>query len=187
MKKKLFVIILALILVFACVALASNGKFTGQRPDPGSVPQQGQQDPAPKPPEQKQEEAPGRKDETPEKKDDSKLDEKGSYTSKEDVALYIWTYGKLPGNFITKKEAQALGWEGGGLDKYAKGKSIGGDKFGNYEGLLPKNYKYYECDIDTKGKKERGAKRIVFAEGGKLVYYTEDHYKTFELLYGEEK
>ena len=92
---------------------------------------------------------------------ESGIDEDGYYTSKEDVALYIHTYGRLPGNFITKKEAQKLGWEGGKLEPYAPGMSIGGDYFGNYEGQLPKKKgrKYYECDIDTQGKKSRGAKR----------------------------
>lgn len=116
------------------------------------------------------------------------LDEHGTYTSKEDVALYIHLYGCLPENFITKKEAGALGWEGGSLERYAKGKCIGGDCFGNYEGLLPevKGRSYYECDINTLGAEERGAERIVFSNDG-LVYYTPDHYKTFELLYGEAK
>lgn len=115
------------------------------------------------------------------------VDEDGSYTSKEDVALYIYTYGKLPNNFITKKEAQALGWVNGSLEPYAKGKCIGGDYFGNYEGLLPAKggRKYTECDIDTLGASSRGAKRIVFSNDG-LIYYTEDHYATFTLLYGEE-
>ena len=115
------------------------------------------------------------------------IDENGTYTSKEDVALYINTYGKLPSNYITKKEAKKLGWEGGSLEEYAPGKSIGGDYFGNYEELLPekKGREYHECDIDTKGKKKRGAKRIIYSNDG-LIYYTDDHYKTFTLLYGEE-
>lgn len=114
------------------------------------------------------------------------IPEDGSYSSKEDVALYIYTYGHLPDNFITKNEARDLGWEGGGLEDYAPGKCIGGDKFGNYEGLLPKadGRKYTECDIDTLGEDSRGAKRIVFSNDG-LIYYTEDHYESFELLYGE--
>jgi guanyl-specific ribonuclease Sa len=116
----------------------------------------------------------------------SAIDENGSYTSKEDVALYLDTYGRLPDNFITKNEARELGWEGGGLEPFAPGKCIGGDRFGNYEGLLPKadGRKYTECDIDTLGKDSRGAKRIVFSNDG-LIYYTEDHYESFELLYGE--
>ena len=115
------------------------------------------------------------------------IDEDGIYTSKEDVALYIHTYGKLPSNFITKKEAEKLGWSGGGLDRYAKNKCIGGSNFGNYEGILPKKKgrTYTECDIDTLNKSSRGAKRIVFSNDG-LIYYTDDHYETFELLYGEE-
>ena len=114
----------------------------------------------------------------------SALNEDGSYTSKEDVALYLWVYGCLPDNFITKKEAQKLGWSGGSLEPYAPGCSIGGDHFGNYEGLLPEDREYTECDIDTRGKDSRGAKRIVFSDDG-LIYYTEDHYESFELLYGE--
>lgn len=115
------------------------------------------------------------------------IDEDGSYTSKEEVALYIHTYGRLPGNFISKKEAQALGWPGGSLEPYAPGKCIGGSRFGNYEGLLPEKEgrTYTECDIDTLGAESRGAKRIVFSNDG-LIYYTGDHYESFELLYGEE-
>lgn len=115
------------------------------------------------------------------------IDEDGSYSSKEDVALYIHTFGHLPGNFITKAEARALGWSGGSLEEYAKGCAIGGDSFGNREGLLPskKGRSYTECDIDTVGADSRGAKRIVFSNDG-LIYYTDDHYESFTLLYGEE-
>ena len=115
------------------------------------------------------------------------LDPDGWYYSAEDVALYLVTYGELPCNFITKNEARDLGWEGGSVQKYLEGAAIGGDKFGNREGILPKadGRKYYECDIDTDGKSSRGAKRIVFSNDG-LIYYTEDHYETFVLLYGEE-
>ena len=116
------------------------------------------------------------------------ISEDGEYTSKDDVALYIHLYGKLPENFITKKEAKALGWESkeGNLGEVAPGKSIGGDYFGNYEEILPEEdgRDYFECDIDTEGS-YRGAKRIVFSNDG-LIYYTEDHYESFELLYGEE-
>ncbi len=102
------------------------------------------------------------------------------------MALYLHLYNELPSNFITKKEAKKLGWSGGSLEDYAPGKSIGGDVFGNREGVLPDYGKYHECDIDTKGKKKRGAKRIVYSDDGR-IYYTEDHYETFELLYGEER
>lgn len=97
----------------------------------------------------------------------------------------IHTYGRLPKNFMTKKEAKKLGWEGGSLEKFAKGMCIGGDHFGNYEGILPQG-NYRECDIDTLGRKSRGAKRIIYSDDGR-IYYTDDHYETFELLYGEER
>lgn len=110
-----------------------------------------------------------------------------TYTSAEDVALYLHTYDELPPNFITKKAAMALGWPGGSLEEYAPGKCIGGDHFGNYDGLLPekKGRTYKECDIDTLGAQKRGAKRLVWSNDG-LIYYTDDHYETFTLLYGEE-
>ena len=116
------------------------------------------------------------------------IDYDGVYTSKEDVALYLYTYDELPQNFITKKEAKKLGWEGGYLEPYAPGMCIGGDNFGNYEEILPveDGVTYKECDIDTLGAKKRGAKRIVFSNEGD-IYYTEDHYESFVQLYeGEE-
>ena len=123
--------------------------------------------------------------EEPDTDEPDTLDENGSYTSKDDVALYLYTYGKLPDNFITKNDAKALGWEGGSLEPFAPGKCIGGDRFGNYEGILPKGKNYHECDIDTLGQKSRGAKRIVFSDDG-YIYYTDDHYESFTLLYGGE-
>ena len=109
------------------------------------------------------------------------IDENGSYTTKEDVALYLHVYGRLPSNFMTKKEARKLGWDGGSLEDYAPGMCIGGDYYGNREGLLPDG-KYHECDIDTLGAKKRGAKRIVYSDDGR-IYYTSDHYGSFEQLY----
>ena len=115
------------------------------------------------------------------------LDPEGVYTSKDDVALYIYLYGELPDNFMTKTEARKLGWESGSLEPFAPGMCIGGDRFGNYEGLLPEanGRTYKECDIDTLYAKSRGAKRIVFSNDG-LIYYTEDHYESFELIYPED-
>ena len=123
----------------------------------------------------------------PEGEEAQTLPEDDTYTTKEDVALYIHLYGHLPDNFLTKKEAEKLGWPGGSLEPYAPGMCIGGSRFGNYEGLLPEaeGRTYTECDIDTLGAEKRGAKRIVFSNDG-LIYYTEDHYESFELLYGEE-
>ncbi|MBQ1342333.1 MAG: ribonuclease [Erysipelotrichaceae bacterium] len=117
----------------------------------------------------------------------SQIDEDGVYDSKEDVALYIHTYNKLPSNYVTKGEARKAGWTGGSVEKYFPNCCIGGDSFANREGLLPKKSgrSYYECDIDTLGKKSRGDKRIIYSNDG-LVYYTDDHYESFTLLYGEE-
>lgn len=115
------------------------------------------------------------------------IDEDGWYYSKEDVSLYLYTYGHLPSNFITKSQARSLGWKSGSVERYKAGAAIGGDTFQNREGLLPKaaGRQYYECDIDTNGKSSRGAKRIVFSNDG-LIYYTDNHYASFTLLYGEE-
>lgn len=124
-------------------------------------------------------------EETPE--EEPGVTEDGWYNTRDEVAEYLHLYNRLPGNYKTKKEAQAAGWSGGSVEPYTgEGTAIGGDRFGNREGLLPKakGRQYTECDIDTVGKKSRGAKRIIFSNDG-LIYYTEDHYNTFELLYGE--
>lgn len=113
------------------------------------------------------------------------VEKDGSYTTPEDVAEYIHSFGTLPKNFITKSEAKALGWDNkkGNLWDVAEGKSIGGDYFGNYEGLLPakKGREYTECDVNYNGG-YRGSERIIFSNDG-LIYYTNDHYKTFTQLY----
>ena len=112
------------------------------------------------------------------------LDEYGSYDSLNDVALYIQLYGELPDNYITKNEAEDLGWNGGSVERVAPGKCIGGDRFSNREGLLPKanGRTWTECDIDTLGENSRGAKRIVYSNDG-LIYYTDDHYESFQQIY----
>jgi len=112
------------------------------------------------------------------------VEEDGWYDSMEFVAVYLDTYDKLPDNYLTKKEAQALGWvsKQGNLWDVADGCSIGGDRFGNYEGLLPdkKGRKWTECDIDFEGEYRNG-ERIVFSNDG-LIYYTDDHYESFDKI-----
>lgn len=106
------------------------------------------------------------------------------YDSMEEVAVYLTFFEELPENYITKKEAQNLGWESrkGNLWDVAYGCSIGGDWFGNYEGLLPdaKGRRWTECDIDFDGS-YRGGERIVFSNDG-LIYYTGNHYKSFDKI-----
>lgn len=108
--------------------------------------------------------------------------EDGYYTSKDEVALYLHMYGHLPGNFVTKRQAEKAGFGSTyrTVDEAYPGKSIGGSHFGNYEGLLPEG-NYRECDIDYHGGR-RGAKRIVWSDDG-AIYYTKDHYESFERLY----
>ena len=181
MKKRVSTILAALLAVLMLVFFGGPGEEAVQVPEATAQVQvladTQQAEPAP------EEEPPAQPEEAPEV---PAIDEDGSYTTKEDVALYIHTYGRLPRNFITKNEARDLGWDGGGLEDYAPGKCIGGDRFGNYEGLLPEadGRRYTECDIDTLGAGKRGAKRIVFSNDG-LIYYTDDHYESFQLLYGE--
>lgn len=122
--------------------------------------------------------------EAPKVVEDETVTEGGIYTSRDKVALYIHTFGKLPSNFITKNEAKALGWTGGSLLDVAPQKCIGGDYFSNYEKKLPEKAgrNYHECDINTLGALSRGAERIVYSNDG-LIFYTADHYETFTQLY----
>lgn len=114
-----------------------------------------------------------------------RVQETGNYTSKEEVARYLHLYGHLPSNYIAKRAAEEKGWNAReeSLDEILPGMSIGGSTFGNYEGLLPskKGRRYFECDIDYEGG-YRNAKRIVYSNDG-LIFYTEDHYQSFEALY----
>ena len=105
------------------------------------------------------------------------------YYDLENVVLYLYYYDELPDNYITKKEARALGWEGGTPERYLEGSAIGGDSFGNREGLLPAG-KYTECDLYTLGKNERGAERLVFTDDE--YYYTGDHYASFTQIWVED-
>lgn len=58
-------------------------------------------------------------------------------------------------------------------------------RFGNYEGVLPKESKNYyrEYTVDTPGLNHRGARRIVTGGGTdtdpEVWYYTDDHYESF--------
>jgi len=125
------------------------------------------------------------KETVPSKTEEAKIREDGHYYTKNDVAEYIHLYGKLPENFITKNEAEDLGWVAskGNLWEVSDKLVIGGDKFGNREGLLPKasGRVWYECDVNYEGG-FRGDDRIVFSNDG-LIYFTSDHYASFKKLY----
>ena len=111
------------------------------------------------------------------------LDEYGTYSGTDDVAYYLHVFGHLPDNYITKAEAEDAGWVSteGNLWDVAYGMSIGGDRFGNREGLLPAGETYYECDVNYAGG-YRGEERIIYTDDGD-VYYTADHYESFIKLY----
>ena len=118
-------------------------------------------------------------------KETIEIEENEYYYNTEDVALYIHTYNKLPENFITKSEANEMGWDSqaGNLWEVANAYVIGGDNFGNREKLLPtkEGRKYFEADVNYEGG-YRGAERLVYSNDG-LIFYTEDHYESFEQLY----
>ncbi len=119
-----------------------------------------------------------------------KVDEAKAYYSLQEVASYLDIYGHLPENYITKKEALSMGWDAkkGNLWDVTDKMVIGGDRFGNREGLLPKkkNRTYFEADIDYDGGR-RNAKRLIYSNDGQM-YYTSDHYKTFkEVVFTDEK
>ena len=105
--------------------------------------------------------------------------EDGYYYDLESVVLYYEKFNRLPSNYLTKNKARALGWERGRLTGYKEGAAIGGDRFGNYERILPtlRGMEYIECDIDTEDS-SRGEKRLVISNN-KRYFYTTDHYATF--------
>lgn len=187
--KKILALLLALLLVWGLCAcsvdtaieiLEDINEIAEELPEP----EEPETPPLPVLPEPPAPPAPPAPPTPPVSPEEPTVTEDGHYDSRDEVALYIHLYGHLPSNYVTKKQAEKDGWQGGTLKD---GQCIGGDRFGNYEELLPeKDGRFYtECDIDTVGEKSRGAKRLVFSNDG-LIYYTDDHYKTFTLLYGEE-
>ena len=112
-------------------------------------------------------------------------DEDATPIDPQEIADFLFAYGRLPGNFITKQEARDLGWDAAKnyVSDVAPRKSLGGDRFGNFEGRLPtrKGRTYYEADANyVKGR--RTAMRVVYSTDG-LVFYTDDHYETFTELF----
>ena len=100
--------------------------------------------------------------------------------SREAVALYLHEHGDLPSFYITKAEAEAMDWDVRNPGEYV----IGGDRFGNREGKLPKEkgLQYHECDLRSGYGKTRGTERLVYSNRGD-IYYTSDHSESFVLLY----
>ena len=115
------------------------------------------------------------------------VQESGKYTTRDSVAAYLCKFDKLPTNYVTQNEGKSLyeSKTGKSFDKWnfnpwtTIGVMIGGDKFANNEGLLPKGT-YHEADIDYSAK-NRGTKRLVY-QSDCVIYYTADHYESFSKL-----
>ncbi len=115
------------------------------------------------------------------------VEESGLYTTKDSVAAYLCKFDKLPANYVGKDEGIALyesetgkTFDGWSFNPWKIiGVMIGGDKFGNNEGLLPKGT-YHEADVDYFND-SRGNKRLVYASDC-VIYYTSNHYKSFTQL-----
>lgn len=112
--------------------------------------------------------------------DANEVIEDEDYYEKDQVALYIHLYSQLPPNYITKEEADDMGWSVEDNGGYV----IGGNRFGNREGLLPekKGRQYYEADLVEGYTDHRGPVRLVYSNDG-LIFYTDDHYSSFTQLY----
>ena len=113
------------------------------------------------------------------------ISEDGEYSDTESVALYIHEFGHLPSNYVTKTKARKAGWVNteGNLWDVLPGKSIGGSDYYNDDGQLPdaRGRTWKECDVNYEGG-YRGSERLVYSNDG-LIFYTGDHYNTFEQLY----
>ena len=193
MTKRIFAFVLAMAWALMLAACGGPGvdapaPSAETPPSPSAlVPEEPSRGPELEPPAETERAEPQTPETQPPESEAPAVAENGWYSSKEEVALYLHLYGHLPDNYVTKREAQDKGWSGGSVERYTgEGTAIGGSRFGNYEGLLPEaeGRSYQECDIDTVGASSRGAKRIVYSNDG-LIYYTGDHYESFELLYGE--
>ena len=122
------------------------------------------------------------------------VEESGLYTTKDSVAAYICKFDKLPSNYVGKNEGKSLyeSKTGNTFDKWnfnpwtTLGVMIGGDTFNNHADN-PDNYRptlpegdYHEADVDYSAK-NRGTKRLIY-QSDCVIYYTADHYETFDKL-----
>lgn len=110
------------------------------------------------------------------------IEEDKPYYKMEDVAAYIHFFNKLPNNYISKSQARKKGWipKENNLWEVTDKAVIGGDRFGNYEKILPES-SYKEADVNYEGG-ARGPERLVYDQDGN-IFYTSDHYESFERIY----
>ncbi|MBE6894895.1 MAG: ribonuclease [Ruminococcaceae bacterium] len=166
--KSLFALLLAVTVAFSFVGCTSGGQY--EKNDAHQLPQQEYGE-----------------EYTDENADEYEITYGESYTAPEAVAAYLYAWEELPPNFITKNKAEKLGWQSnkGNLWEVAEGMSIGGDKFGNREGILPQGENYRECDVNYAGG-YREAERLVYSTDDFDIYYTSDHYESYEQIYDAE-
>ena len=97
------------------------------------------------------------------------------------VDLFVATYGKLPDNYLGKKNTQKMGWDPkqGNLAEVLPRMLIGGDRYKNRDGRLPDapGRVWYEADFDYTGG-YRNDCRLLYSNDG-LIFVTYDHYATF--------
>jgi len=112
------------------------------------------------------------------------------YYERDEIALYIYKYGKLPKNFITKDCRYDDYYIGTYQNCFENGYNIGGDNF-RYEGSITKvtgltslkECDYYPNRQEVIDSNNRGTYRLVYsAYDGIEVFYTEDHYQTYNKL-----
>ena len=100
------------------------------------------------------------------------------YDQKYEVGLYLLVFKEFPPNYYTKSEIED--------HENENMATVGGDVFGNKEGLLPLGQTYYESDIDNWQASSRGTKRICVTQDFTHAYYTGDHYDSFtEILFNK--
>ena len=115
------------------------------------------------------------------------VEESGLYTTKDSVAAYLCKFDKLPNNYVGKDEGVSLyeSKTGNTFDKWnfnpwtTIGVMIGGDVYENHDGQLPSG-SYHEADVDYSAK-NRGTKRLIY-QSDCVIYYTADHYETFNKM-----
>jgi hypothetical protein len=98
--------------------------------------------------------------------------------------LHVRRGRALPDCYVTKRRAERMGWQPGrDLWAVAPGAAIGGDRFANREGKLPRSWdgRYVEADLDYAGG-HRGTHRLVFVRDmgeAWLIFVSTDHERSW--------
>ena len=103
-----------------------------------------------------------------------RVKETGQYSTKNEVALYLYTYHHLPSNYVSKRDPSIKDTSVPPSD----GRYFGGDVHYYKKRITEYTTKtdLRECDLSYSSTENRGSKRLVYSTDFTEIFYTYTHY-----------